>query len=318
MWIHVWVKGGGVVYWFMRMRQGSNGEDFTTELWDQELIGVMFGTWTIDDVSDGAGGIDESKITHEWLCQYLPDNEPTYKKSWSDSSHRFLIEMSAGDKVVVEFKGALHIATVTDEVTGDPDHTRRERKEHFKCRRIRHRKDFPLEKLPSSYRLISTTGRGAVQRINAYEPLVELLDLCDSPEEVTKACCEMSMEKVLGVLAPKQWEAICSEYLRDIEGVRPLLLAVGSTLKDIDIYGVNRDGRRVLAQCKNDAKTRNARSINDWIVGLAVGSEDKLYFFARGGVKGSINHSRCTVVDGNDILGWLRSQEEYERYVKCL
>jgi hypothetical protein len=306
------------VYWFMRMKQGSEGKDFAPELWDQDLIGVMFGTWTINDVCDGADGIDESKITHEWLSQYLPGNEPSYKKSWADSSRRFLIEMSDGDKVVVEFEGALHIATVTDEFTGDPDHTRREHNEHFKCRRIRHQKDFPLEKLPSSYRLISTTGREAVQRINAYEPLVELLDRCDSPEEVTKACCEMPTEKVLGVLAPKQWEAVCSEYLRDTEEVRPLLLAVGSTLKNIDIYGVNSDGRRVLAQCKNDAKTRSARTVNEWIDTLTAGSEDKLYFFARGGLKGRVNDERCRVVDGNDILAWLRSQEDYEKYLKCL
>jgi phage host-nuclease inhibitor protein Gam len=95
-------------------------------------------------------------------------------------------------------------------------------------------------------------------------------------------------------------------------------LAVGSTLKDIDIYGVDRDGRRVLAQCKNDAKTRKARTVNDWIDTLTAGSEDKLYFFARGGVKGRVNDERCTVVDGNDILAWLRSQKDYERYLKCL
>jgi hypothetical protein len=30
------------------------------------------------------------------------------------------------------------------------------------------------------------------------------------------------------------------------------LLAVGGTLKDVDIYGVDQDNLRVLAQCKND------------------------------------------------------------------
>lgn len=197
------------MYWFMRMKQGSEGKDFAPELWDQDLIGVMFGTWTIDDVRNGADGIDESKITYEGLSQYKTHNEPAYKKSWSDSSRRFLVEMSEADKVVIEFKGALHIATVTDEFEGNPDSVRPKHEEHFKCRRIREPKtSFPLEKLPSSYRLISTTGRGAVQRINAYEPLVALLDRCETPEEVTEACCNMPTEKVLGVLAPKQWEAI--------------------------------------------------------------------------------------------------------------
>lgn len=306
------------MYWFMRMKQGSEGEDFAPKLWSRNLIGVMFGTWTIDFVRNGAGGIDESKITHEWLSGYLTENQPIYKKSWSDSSRRFLIEMTAGDKVVVEFGKALHIATVTDEFEGNPDPLRPRYGEHFKCRRIRDPKPFPLEKLPSSYRLISTTGRGAVQRISAYEPLVELLDRCDSPEEVTDALCDMSTEKLLEVLSPKQWEAICAEYLRDTEGVRTLLLAVGSTLKDIDIYGVNRHGKRVLAQCKNDAKPRDARTINEWSDGLAARSEDRLYFFARRGVKGQLSDDRCTVVDDKDILAWLQSQKGYERYLKCL
>lgn len=307
-----------MTYWFMRMKQGSKGKDFAPELWDQDRIGVMFGTWTLDDVREEAGGIDESKVTHEWLSQYKTDNVPTYKRSWSDSSRRFLVEMSSDDRVVVEFGGALHIATVTDEFMGNPDSLRPEHGECFKCRRIRNPKTFPLEKLPSSYRLISSTGRGAVQRIIAYQPLVELLGRFDSPEEVTEACCKMQTEKVLGMLAPKQWEAICAEYLRDTEGVRPLLLAVGSTLKDVDIYGADRNGRRVLAQCKNDAKARSDRTINDWIDGLAAGPEDRLYFFARGGVKGRVNDERCTVVDGNDILAWLRCQEDYEKHLKCL
>jgi hypothetical protein len=85
--------------------------------------------------------------------------------------------------------------------------------------------------------LISTTGRGTVQRIRAYEPLVQLLDQCNSPEEVTESCRKMSSEQILEMLSPKQWETICAEYLRATEEVRPLLLAVGSTLKDIESSG---------------------------------------------------------------------------------
>lgn len=301
------------------MKQGSEGEEnFAPKLWKRNLIGVMFGTWTIEDVRDNDGGIDESKLTPGWLSAYLTENQPTYKKSWSDSSRRFLIEMAAGDKVVVEFGKALHIATVTDEFKGNPDPLRPKYGENFKCRRVRDPKSFPLSELPSGYRLISTTGRGAVQRISAYEPLVELLDSFSSSEEVTKAMCEMPTEKLLEVLSPKQWEAICAEYLRDIEGARTLLLAIGSTLKDIDIYGVTRDSKRVLAQCKNDSKPRDARTIIEWLDGLAARPEDRLYFFARRGVKGQFDDGRCTVVDDEDILAWLRSQKEYERHLKCL
>jgi hypothetical protein len=102
-----------MMYWFMRMKQGSEGKDFASGLWSECLVGVMFGTWTLNDVSDGAGGVDEGKITQEWLSKYLPTNQRYYKRQWSDASRRFLVEMSADEKVVVEFGDALHIATVT-------------------------------------------------------------------------------------------------------------------------------------------------------------------------------------------------------------
>jgi hypothetical protein len=62
----------------------------------------MFGTWTIHHVSDGAGGIDESKLTLEHLSNYRPKGEPVFKKNWLDTSRRFFIEMVASDRVVVE------------------------------------------------------------------------------------------------------------------------------------------------------------------------------------------------------------------------
>ncbi len=299
------------------MKQGSEGKPFTPELWDESLIGVMFGTWTIDYVLTD-GDLDKSKVTFERLRKHPPEGEPDYKKNWSGGAYRFLVQMNAGDKVVVEFGDALHIATVTDEFEKDPNPTLRGKKEHFKCRRIGNKKRFAIENLPSSYRLISGTGRGAVQRINAYRPLVELLDRCDSPEEVTEECRKMPTERFMRMLSPKQWETICAEYLRDTEGVRPLLLAIGSTLKDIDIYRVNRRGEKVLAQCKNDATKRRAETIEEWANNLAASPEDILYFFARGGVERQVRASRCTVVDGEEVLSWLGCQEEYQEQLKTL
>ncbi len=306
-----------MAYWFMRMKQGSKGRNLAPELWNEGLVGVLFGTWTLDEVlTDGT--LDKAKVTFERLKEYPPQGEPVFKKEWLDSSRRFLIEMSDGDRVVVEFDGSLHLATVTDHFERDPDPSTRNYGEQFKCRRIRDpRPPFPLENLPSSYRLISGIGRGTVQRVKAYKPHVELLDRCGSSQEVTEAFSKMSTGELLEMLSPEQWEVLCSEYLRSTKGVRPLLLAVGSTLKDIDIYGATRDGVRVLAQCKNDATPRRAQTVDEWEYGLVESSEDILYFFARGGVKGH-KEGRCTVVDGEEILRWLESQEDYERHLKTL
>jgi hypothetical protein len=55
-----------------------------------------------------------------------------------------------------------------------------------------------------------------------------------------------------GNLSTEQQEAACAEFLRHHEGdhprVRFLLLPVGRTLKDVDIYGLDPDGHKVFAQ----------------------------------------------------------------------
>jgi hypothetical protein len=56
-------------------------------------------------------------------------------------------------------------------------------------------------------------------------------------------------------LSTEQQEAACAEFLRHHEGDHPrvefLLLPVGRTLKDVDIYGLDPDGHKVLAQVTN-------------------------------------------------------------------
>lgn len=56
-------------------------------------------------------------------------------------------------------------------------------------------------------------------------------------------------------LSTEQQEAVCAEFLRHHEGGHPsvefLLLPVGRTLKDVDIYGLDSDGNKVLAQVTN-------------------------------------------------------------------
>jgi hypothetical protein len=56
-----------------------------------------------------------------------------------------------------------------------------------------------------------------------------------------------------GVLVPAQQETLCAEYLRrpqtkGVPRMHHLLMPVGRTLKDVDIYGITPRGRRILAQ----------------------------------------------------------------------
>jgi hypothetical protein len=59
----------------------------------------------------------------------------------------------------------------------------------------------------------------------------------------------------LADLSPAQQEIMCSEFLRQPEAatvglpvMETLLLPVGSTLRDLDIYGITSDGRKIAAQ----------------------------------------------------------------------
>lgn len=49
-------------------------------------------------------------------------------------------------------------------------------------------------------------------------------------------------------LAPSQLEVICYEYLRSNQLLDALVLPIGRSLPDIDIYGIDKGGHKILAQ----------------------------------------------------------------------
>lgn len=257
-------------YWFMRMKQGAKGRDFAKELWQtHKLVGVMFGTWTIDHVLNDEDEPDPEKLTAEAIEKQCPqpegiDNGRDFNDEFLRAPRTFLLDVSENDQVVVVFDEAIHIGTIGKGYKPDLNPPRGDYEEHFKCRPVRDTKSFPLADLPASYRLIVGTGRSAIQRINRYENLIRLLDDNDSAEGVKRALGDTTTQEFLGLLSAEQWEVLCCEYLRDKVGLRLLLLAVGGTLKDVDIYGVDQDNLRVLAQCKNDPEPWKRERLVEW------------------------------------------------------
>jgi hypothetical protein len=57
-------------------------------------------------------------------------------------------------------------------------------------------------------------------------------------------------------LAPSQLEVVCYEYLRMNEILSFLLLPIGRTLPDIDIYGINANNENVMAQVTQSGNHR--------------------------------------------------------------
>jgi hypothetical protein len=79
-------------------------------------------------------------------------------------------------------------------------------------------------------------------------------------------------------LSPDQLEVVCYEYLRTSERISRLLMPIGRGLIDIDIFGIDSRGRRVLAQvtqaCSHKA---NAEKMNNLLAHRD--RESLLYFF---------------------------------------
>jgi hypothetical protein len=59
---------------------------------------------------------------------------------------------------------------------------------------------------------------------------------------------KQSIEPSVNSLAPSQLEVICYEYLRANQLLASLVLPIGRSLPDIDIYGIDKDGNKILSQ----------------------------------------------------------------------
>lgn len=97
---------------------------------------------------------------------------------------------------------------------------------------------------------------------------IRLLDKYSTAQEVREALLDMATPDWLDSLSDKQWEVLCDQYLRDTVGLRSLVLAVGRTLKDVDIYGVGQGGKRILAQCKHNSETWKKERLIKLVAGV--------------------------------------------------
>ena len=303
-------------YWFLRMRQGTGGRDYAEELWGQGLAGVLWGSWEIRHVLDSNGQIDETRLNAAAIKAQKTQPE-WFNETRMRAPRTFLLEVRVGDRLLVVYGNALRIGVVGEGFLPDPDPPRGEYDEHFKCRPISQRRCFSLEKLPSSYRLIAGTGRGTIQRIRAYEHHVRLLDQSCTIEDLRSKLTAMPTLDFLEMLSDKQWEVVCAEYLRDEVGLRLLPLAIGGTLKNLDIVGVDSSLVRVVAQCKNTSHRMRVRDVAQWRRDAGLSLDDRKFFFCRGGFEGSPSEAQCTLVDGKHIAAWLEGQKDYLDAVKC-
>jgi len=91
-----------------------------------------------------------------------------------------------------------------------------------------------------------------------------------------------SAEKSWGGLSPAEQETACSEYLRnpdvsDCPVLKHLLLPVGRTLKDVDIFGYATDKKTIFAQVTYGTKEESATKIKD--LKAYASPDSRLIFF---------------------------------------
>src|SRR5919107_984764 len=152
-----------MTYWFMKMKQGAEGQDFARELWQQGLVGVLFGTWRIDHVLGEDDRPDPGKLTAEAIekmCRQPKgiDKGRDFNDAFLWAPKTFLLKVSEGDRVVVAFDDIIGIGTVDDGFCDDPNGFRGPFKEQFKCRPVKDQRTFRVAELPASYRLLAGMG----------------------------------------------------------------------------------------------------------------------------------------------------------------
>ena len=81
-------------------------------------------------------------------------------------------------------------------------------------------------------------------------------------------------------LAPSQLEIVCYEYLRMERGLYGLLLPIGKSLPDIDIFGIRSDGVNIIAQVTQGKSTGKLREKMEQLQKYSA-SNTNLIFFGR-------------------------------------
>lgn len=122
-------------------------------------------------------------------------------------------------------------------------------------------------------------------------------------------------------LSTEQQEAACAEFLRYDEGDHPrlqyLLLPVGRTLKDIDIYGLDPSGRKVFAQVTY--REPGGKEFNDKLEKLKkyanADSSVKLVYFCRCEELEERDRVYYVPVEGErkegGVIGWINANPSY-------
>jgi len=288
-------------YWRIRVRVGY-AEDLTQEAWDQNQIGIWYGAWTATDLD---AGLAERPNDLESYLMAIPAQKALEWKGIDVRTVARFTSIVETDWVVVYLRSHrnLGLARVCSGIQSDERHFLNRKGEVFKYRRIWDKKMFNLERLPDSYQLIPTQGRGNVHEFRQMWEHVKLLADSRSEDDVSASLRQKPFDVLLDFLGASPWESFCYAYLILEEGLIPTGLSIGRTLPAVDIVGRRRcDGSRIIAQCKKDKTAKHIES--DFLSACAgLNPRDTAYYFAYGGCVGNVP-ADVRVFSGKDAASW--------------
>ncbi|MGA2433869.1 MAG: hypothetical protein ABSG25_01145 [Bryobacteraceae bacterium] len=288
-----------------------NNRSFEKESWERDEIGIWYGAWSASDLREA--------LASPTPVQFLTDLPAQQKLGWVirpvyyDTITRFR-NIPECDWVWTCFDYQIHFAHAYSEIADDPHFD--QDGERFKIRRIREKKSFDLRCLPDSFLLLTSAGRSNVYELNAngLGRLVAFLADSSDQDEVTRKLSALDMTEILNFFGPSSWESVCEAYLIRKEGFLPTGLHAGGTLKDFDIVGCDKMGRRVLAQCKKDAQPQAMEPT--FVQACEAFPDYRLFYFAYGGCLPGNGTEKAQVVDRKLIEQWLKENQDYFQWLR--
>ena len=116
-------------------------------------------------------------------------------------------------------------------------------------------------------------------------------------------------------LSTEQQEAACAEFLRfqqrgeTLPRLNYLLLPVGRTLEDVDIYGLAEDGREIFAQVTHHSL--DSKAVSEKEENLKKYGSDGAYLIFFGVGKGQTEVDGITFVRTGEVMDWMGDIPEY-------
>jgi len=139
--------------------------------------------------------------------------------------------------------------------------------------------------------------------------------------ELANLVTNKQISHTISNLSPDQQETVCAEFLYNsdnelIPQLKHLLMPVGRTLKDIDIYGYTVDGNSLFGQVTNhEFNTKQGKEKLHKLRNYMIQGSNTLLF---------CNHDRIEIIDDTIIIPlqrveeWLVSDQEYVKQMFSL